>query len=164
MTSIVLVCMSFPLCPLLQSLNFFAFPQYTVYLPVFFQASKGASPIRSAIDIFGSGFSIPPFGILGGVSVLIINRYSPQNYIGWILSLIGFGLMTLLDVDTPMGKMIGYQLLLGAGLGILFTSTVYPVLASMPVDKVAPALALFIFVRTFAQVCTQHPSLPSSIY
>jgi hypothetical protein len=127
--------------------------------PVYFQAVKDASPIKSGTDIFGAIFTIAPFAIVNGVSVLLLNRYRPQNYIAWILSIIGMGLLSTLKVDSSKGLTVGYQIVLGAGLGILFTSTSFPVLASVKVTEAAPALAFFTFVRSFAQVSAHVPRL-----
>jgi C4-dicarboxylate transporter len=66
---------------------------------------------------------------------------------------IGFGLLSTLDVNSGMGKIIGYQILEGFGLGLLFTATTYPILASVSVERTANALALFTFMRSFANVC-----------
>jgi hypothetical protein len=119
---------------------------------VYFQAAKEATPIQSGVDIFGSAFSIAPFAIINGISVLLLNRYRPQNYLGWILGLIGMGLFSNVTADTSRARNIGYQIIEGAGLGMLFTATTFPVLAPVKVSEAANALAFFTFVRAFAQV------------
>ena len=40
------------------------------------------------------------------------------------------------------------------GIGALYTTTYFPVLAPLPVTRAAPALAFYNFSRTFAQVCS----------
>jgi hypothetical protein len=122
------------------------------YLPVYFQAAKSVSAIRSAVLIFGAAFTIAPGGIVSGVSVQISGRYSPQNYIGWILTIIGFGILTTLHVDTSIALLEGIQVILGIGVGFLFTATTYPILAGIKIERTAHALAVFTFVRSFAQV------------
>ena len=93
------------------------------YLPVYFQAVQGASPIRSGIDFLGMVMFITPSCMVVGASVQIANRYRPQNYIGWILTVIGFGILTLLDTDSSKAKYIGCQVVLGIGLGIIWIWT-----------------------------------------
>ncbi|KAG8694923.1 hypothetical protein FRC08_008172, partial [Ceratobasidium sp. 394] len=34
------------------------------YLPIYFQASRGDSPIKSGVDLFGIAFTIAPFAIV----------------------------------------------------------------------------------------------------
>jgi hypothetical protein len=130
------------------------------FLPVYFQAVKDASPIRSGVDIFGATFTIAPFAIINGISILLLNRYRPQNYLAWVLGIIGMALLSTLKADSSRGLNIGYQIIEGAGLGILFTATTFPILASVEVTQAAVALAFFTFVRCFAQVSETHPMVP----
>ncbi|KAH9856220.1 iron permease [Lenzites betulinus] len=121
------------------------------YLPIYLQASKEASALRSGIEMFGLSFSIPIFGILTGVSVEIIHRYRPQNYVGWVFTLLGFVLLSLMDAKSGPGAYIGFQVPLGLGLGSLWIATQFPILAPLPFSNSAYALAFFVFVRNFAQ-------------
>ncbi|OSD03788.1 iron permease [Trametes coccinea BRFM310] len=121
------------------------------YLPVYLQASKDASALHSGIDMFGLSFSIPLFAIFTGVSIEVFNIYRPQNYIGWICTLVGFVLLSLLTPKSGPAEYIGFQIPLGVGVGILWLGTQYPVLAPLPVSDNAYALAFFVFVRNFAQ-------------
>ena len=122
------------------------------YLPVYFQACRFASPIGSGVDIFGLGFTIMPFGLVSGISVAKSGRYRPQLYLSWVSLIIAGGLLTSLNEDSSRGKYIGYQVLIGLGLGILMTTAFFPVLAPLPVSLNANALAFFMFVRFFSQV------------
>ncbi|KAI0826512.1 iron permease [Trametes gibbosa] len=121
------------------------------YLPIYLQASKEASALRSGIEMFGLSFSIPIFGILTGVSVEVIHRYRPQNYVGWLFIILGFVLLSLLDIKSGAAKYIGFQIPLGIGLGVLWISTQFPILAPLPFSNSAYALAFFVFIRNFAQ-------------
>ncbi|KAJ7595489.1 major facilitator superfamily domain-containing protein [Mycena floridula] len=121
------------------------------YLPIYFQASFGASPIRSGVDMLPTAFLIAPFAIVAGAMTQISNRYRPANYLGWGLSMVGFGLLSLLKADSSTGSWVGYQIVAGAGTGLLFASTVFAVLAPLPVERTAAALGLFAFSRSFAQ-------------
>ncbi|CCM00830.1 uncharacterized protein FIBRA_02872 [Fibroporia radiculosa] len=121
------------------------------YLPVYFQASKLASPIHSGVDMFGLGFTIPIFAIATGVSVEVFHRYRPQNYIGWMLITLGFGLLSILDVYSSTAMFIGLELIIGTGMGMVWIGTQFPILAPLPFSNNAHALAFFTFVRCFAQ-------------
>ncbi|KAJ6534587.1 iron permease [Mycena vulgaris] len=121
------------------------------YIPVYFQACKLASPIRSGVDFLSLAFVIPVLAILTGVSVQLLDRYRPQNYIGWMFIMVGFGLLTLLNKDSSQSAYIGFQAVLGVGLGIIWISTQFPILAPLPFSNNAHALAFFTFVRCFSQ-------------
>ncbi|KDR66919.1 hypothetical protein GALMADRAFT_106085 [Galerina marginata CBS 339.88] len=121
------------------------------YLPVYFQACKLATPIHSGLNFLGMSLVIPIAGIFTGVSVEILHRYRPQNYIGWLLIVVGLGLMSLLDENSSAAKYIGLQILLATGLGTIFIGPQFPILAPLPFSNNAHALAFFTFLRCFSQ-------------
>ncbi|KAI0759680.1 iron permease [Trametes elegans] len=121
------------------------------YLPVYFQASQGASAVGSGVDMFPLCFTVPAFAIFTGLSVQLVNRYRPQNYLGWALIIVGFGVLSLLDEKSSRAMYLGCQVPLGVGLGIVWISTQFPILAPLPFSNSAHALAFFTFVRCFAQ-------------
>ncbi|KAI8973141.1 iron permease [Trametes punicea] len=121
------------------------------YLPVYFQASQGASAVGSGVDLFPLCLTVPAFAIMTGLSVQIVDRYRPQNYLGWAFIIIGFGIISILDADSSRAAYIGSQVPLGIGLGIVWISTQFPILAPLPFSNSAHALAFFTFIRCFAQ-------------
>ncbi|KAJ7638418.1 iron permease [Roridomyces roridus] len=121
------------------------------YLPVFFQACLGASPIRSAVDLLPAALLIAPMGLAAGVTVAVTKKYRPVNWVGWAITIIGFGLFSTVVEDSSKGKWVGYQLVVAVGVGMIFTGPVFPILAPLPNNHAASALALFSFIRTFFQ-------------
>ncbi|KZT52008.1 iron permease [Calocera cornea HHB12733] len=121
------------------------------YMPVYFQSVLLASPVRSSIDLFPAAFIIAPFAVIGGVSVSITNHYVAQNVISWMLTMIGYGLMSTVTKDSTTAAWVGYQVIASIGIGILYPLTSFPVLAPLPITKNAHALAFFTFMRTFSQ-------------
>ncbi|KAJ7840764.1 iron permease [Mycena leptocephala] len=121
------------------------------YLPVYFQACKNSSPLRSGVNMLPSSFSIAPFAIVAGATASVFNRYLPQNIIAWGFVLVGMGLQSTLHVDTAVQNWVGFQIIAGIGFGMLFTATTFPILAPLSVADNANALSFFIFVRSFFQ-------------
>ncbi|TBU25225.1 iron permease [Dichomitus squalens] len=121
------------------------------YLPVYFQACMAASPIRSSVNLFATSLVISPTAIICGAVIKGTNKYRAVNYVGWALMIIGFGLLTLLKADASTGDWAGFQVITAAGIGIIWASALFPILAPLPVTRVAPALAFQNFCRTFAQ-------------
>ncbi|KAJ7101372.1 major facilitator superfamily domain-containing protein [Mycena belliarum] len=122
------------------------------YMPAYFQACKGASPTASGVDVFGLGFVIAPSNIIAGLTISRSNRYRPQLWLSWCFVMVGAGLLSTLKADSFRGKAIGFEAVLGVGIGILTTATYFPVLAPLPISENAHALAFFIFTRAFGQV------------
>ena len=54
-----------------------------------------------------------------GAAVTILGFYKPQNLVGWALSTIGIGLLTLIKADSSKAEWVGFQVIEGLGLGIL---------------------------------------------
>ncbi|KAJ6506277.1 iron permease [Mycena vitilis] len=121
------------------------------YLPVFFQACFGASPIRSAVDYLPGSLIGAPFAFLAGSIVTMSRKYRPVNWAGWVITIVAFGLFSTIREDSVVGEWVGYQVLGAAGLGILFSAPIFPILAPLPETRAASALALFSFARAFFQ-------------
>ncbi|KAJ7181547.1 iron permease [Mycena crocata] len=121
------------------------------YVPVFFQACFGASPIRSAVDFLPGALTTTPFAFLAGAAITILKKYRLVNIFAWSVSMIGFGLFSMIREDSAVGAWVGYQLILALGSGIKFSAPIFPLLAPLPNNREASALALFSFTRSFAQ-------------
>ena len=91
----------------------------SVYLPVYFQACKGASPVRSGVDVLPYSFSIAPFAIVAGATATGMNKFKPQNIIAWIFVTIGMGLQSTLHENSAIRNWVGFQIVTGIGLGLL---------------------------------------------
>ncbi|KAI0438615.1 putative gliotoxin efflux pump [Xylaria telfairii] len=99
---------------------FFFYGSYfaVVYnIPTYFQATAGLSPRDSGIrtiPIIGAT-SIASF--IGSVVVGKYGKYMLFEIFGVAIAIVGCGLLYTLDIDTDLGKQIGYQILLGVGVG-----------------------------------------------
>lgn len=92
-------------------------------MPVYFQAVLGSSPIRSGVQTLATSLVIAPFALFAGVGVQVIKNYRGPNLIGWVMTIIGFGVLSMLDIGSSEGKYIGYQIPLAVGLGIVVSPT-----------------------------------------
>lgn len=66
-----------------------------------------------------------------------------------IITSIGHGLLATLSPTTSTGKWIGYQILLGAGRGMGFQTSIIAVQNSLPPSFVPVSMALLTFSQTF---------------
>jgi hypothetical protein len=89
---------------------------------------------------------------VAGIVVKKTGKYLVPIYVGWILTIAGAGLLTTLHADSSFGKAVGYQLVIGGGVGIVYVVNLFPILASIPVTQTAPAMALYAFSRNFGYV------------
>lgn len=89
------------------------------YMPVFFQACKGASPVRSSVETLPIALVMAPFAMFSGIVIKVTRTYRPVNLLGWILSIVGFVVLTLLRPDSSTAQWVGFQFLMSTGNGII---------------------------------------------
>ncbi|KAL7929485.1 major facilitator superfamily domain-containing protein [Trichoderma chlorosporum] len=118
------------------------------YLPIYFQSIDNASAQSSGernlplivavvISMLASGGYISATGIAAPVIVA-----------GTALSTICTGLLYTLDINTPEGKWIGYQIIGGAGWGIASQIPIITVQATAPATDLAEVTAMLLFLQT----------------
>ncbi|KAJ3871631.1 major facilitator superfamily domain-containing protein [Lentinula edodes] len=122
------------------------------WLSVYFQACKDAGPTAAGVDGFGLSYTISPSCLLAGIIVQKTARYRQPMWIGWALMIMGSALLGTLDEDSSRATCYGFQALVGIGMGIIYVTAYFPVLAPIPVSQSAPALAFFTFLRNFALI------------
>lgn len=71
------------------------------YLPLYFQVAKGYSPLLSGVALIPQSFSVCPASVITGILITRTGRYRWAIWGGWALTVLGTGLLYLLDVDTP---------------------------------------------------------------
>jgi hypothetical protein len=106
----------------------------------------------AGIDLFGLSYSISLIALATGIVVKKTGKYLIPIYVGWILTIIGAGLLTTLRADSSSAKAVGFQLVIGGGIGIVYVGVLFPILASIPVTQTAPAMAIYVFSRNFGYV------------
>jgi len=119
---------------------------------IFFEACKDKSPAGAGVDLFGLSYSISLIAIVAGVTVRRTGNYVIPTFVGWVLTIVGAGLLTTLRANTSLSKSVGFQVVIGGGVGIIYVVTIFPILASIPVTQTAPSMALYVFSRNFGYI------------
>lgn len=81
------------------------------------------------MDGLPSAFLIAPFGFVVGVWIKLAGHYVIPNAVGWAVTIIGFGLMSLLKGEGSTGGWVGYQVVVSIGIGLLVSVVFYSLLA-----------------------------------
>lgn len=89
----------------------------SIYIPLWFQAIKGVSAMQSGINTIPLVLSVVVGSISSGGLVQKIGYYTPFMILGSSFMAIGAGLLTTWDMGTKNGIWIGYQIILGIGVG-----------------------------------------------
>ena len=109
-----------------------AFFVLVYYLPIWFQAIKGASAVKSGVMNIPMVLSLVLFSMAVGVSVTALGYYTPFIIASSVFMAIGAGLISTFETDTGAGKWIGYQIVFGAGVGFGMQNTLIAAQAVLP--------------------------------
>ena len=121
------------------------------YMPLYHEAVKGFSPILSGVALFPQTFTVAPAAVVVGILITVTGRYRWAIWAGWFLTVLGTGLLYLLDVQTSTAAWIFLNLVGGLGMGMLFPSMAFAIQASQTNEDLAFAIAMFSFFRAFGQ-------------
>lgn len=83
--------------------------------------------------------------ILAGVVTTTIGYYTPFMFICVIITPIGAGLLSTLEPDSGHSLWIGYQALVGLGVGAGFQQPLIAAQATLPLDDISIGTAIMMF-------------------
>jgi hypothetical protein len=118
------------------------------FLPLWFQAIKDASAIKSGLMVLPLILSLVCGSIICGGLVQLLGYYTPFMYFGSIMMCVGAGLLTTLTTTTNHSKWIGYQVILGLGIGSSFQQANLAVQTVLPHRDVPTGSAMIFFFQT----------------
>ncbi|KAL4972120.1 major facilitator superfamily domain-containing protein [Aspergillus desertorum] len=121
----------------------------TYYLPIYFQAAKGISPMMSGVYLLPTILAQLIAAGLSGFLVQKVGYYLPFVVTGAVFNSIADGLLSTLMPHTFTGKWIGYQILAGFGQGIGLQMPVVAIQNTLPPPLIPVAMALAMFFTTF---------------
>ncbi|KIV94567.1 hypothetical protein PV10_02322 [Exophiala mesophila] len=126
-----------------------AFFVLVYWVPIWFQAIKGASAFKSGIMTIPLVMSLVLANIASGIGTTLIGYYTPFYYLSVVFSTIGAGLLTTFESNTASPKWIGYQIIYGFGVGFGMQQAIVTVQAVLPLKDIPTGTALCMFMQTF---------------
>lgn len=132
------------------------------FLPVYFQGVMRRSPGDSGLDLLPTILILVPMAAAGGGVMSKTGKYRPIHLVGFALMTIGFGIFTLLDQNSSTGKWVGYQILAGAGAGLVIPTLLPAIMAPLSEADTALATATWAFLRSFG--LTWGTAIPAAIF
>lgn len=118
-------------------------------MPVWFQAINGTSAVESGIRTMALILGFVIGSIIGGVLVTVFGYYAPMMNSSSILMAIGAGLLTTLTPDSGPLQWIGFQVLLGLGVGLGLQQGLIAAQTVLTSKDVPSGTALIIFAQSF---------------
>lgn len=133
-------------------LAYIAFTMLIYFAPVYFMGVHGVSPLIAGVRFLPICISIVPFGILAGVLVEKTGQYKPFHFLGHAFMALGMGLFSMLDEHSGAAEWASYQIILAIGGGLILSTMVTAILASLAEADVAVATGVFSFLRQFGMI------------
>jgi EmrB/QacA subfamily drug resistance transporter len=112
----------------------FVFISGSYFLPLYFQAVLGATPILSGVYLLPTALSLSFLSAFTGIFIRKTGQYLPCIYFGFVFMTAGFGTFVDLKVNSSWAKIIIYQIIAGIGVGPLFQSPLIALQSLVPVS------------------------------
>ena len=122
------------------------------FWPFYFQALKGASPLRAGINFVPYEAFLIMTAAGAGAILTKFGHYRPMHLLGFCLSIIGPGINIMLSPSTPKAVWVIFQLVDAVGRALLLPTVLPAILASLPESDVASATGMYAFLRSFGFV------------
>ncbi|KAI0198294.1 major facilitator superfamily domain-containing protein [Astrocystis sublimbata] len=113
-----------------------------LYLPIWFQALRGESALSAGILLIPLIAGYVVASVIAGGITSAIGYYNPGMIAGTILAIAGSALLTTLNLSSDTGRIVGYQLLYGFGVGFGFGQPSYVAQTVLAPDDVPIGVTL----------------------
>jgi EmrB/QacA subfamily drug resistance transporter len=127
----------------------FVFISASYFLPLYFQAVVGATPILSGVYLLPTALSLSFVSAFTGIYIRKTGQYLPPIWFGFICMTLGFGLFINLDSHSNWAKIILYQIVAGIGVGPNFQAPLIALQSLVPVSSFL-SLNFSLFPAAFA--------------
>ncbi|KAI1323797.1 MFS toxin efflux pump [Xylariaceae sp. FL0255] len=133
------------LCVLYAFCSSAAFNVVDYFLPIWFQAIKGASAVESGTMLLPSIIGLAVAAISSGFIVSFFGYYTPLMLLGSTMMSIGFGFLTAFKPGTGPSAWIGWQVLFGIGIGFAFPQPWTAIQTALSAENVPIGLSVVSF-------------------
>jgi hypothetical protein len=118
------------------------------YLPIWFQAIKGASAVHSGIMNLPLLLGVVFMAMIAGFAITLIGYYTPFIIMSTVVASLGMGLLSTLKPDSEHSMWIGYESLSGLGIGAGLMQSVMIAQTVLDIDDTPTGTAALIFFQT----------------
>lgn len=112
----------------------FVFIPGNYFLPLYFQAVLGATPILSGVYLLPTAIALSIFSIFTGITIRKTGQYRPIIWFGMFMMTLGTGLFIDLGAHSGWAKIIIYQVIAGIGVGPNFQAPLIAMQSLVPVS------------------------------
>ena len=114
---------------------------HNYYLPIWFQAIRGDSAIRSGVSMVPYVVANALFSLLAGIFVSKNGYFTAPAIFGCAIGTVGCGLISTINMHTSSSMWIGYEILASVGIGMAIQQGFTAVQIVLPLNEVAVGTA-----------------------
>ncbi|KAF8173806.1 major facilitator superfamily protein [Mycena galopus ATCC 62051] len=118
------------------------------FLPIWFQAIKGVSAVKSGIDNLPMILSLVISSLIAGGIITAIGYYTPFMILSSVLMGVGSGLISTFGVNTGHAHWIGFQIIYGLGVGFGMQQPVMAAQTVLSLQDIPTGTSLIMFFQT----------------
>ncbi|KIV99693.1 uncharacterized protein PV09_08626 [Verruconis gallopava] len=126
----------------------FAFIAYDFFLPLYFQAVLGASPLHSALYLLILIVTMSAVASGTGIFIKCTGRFREPMWFGSMVMTLGTGLFINFGSTTEWPKLIVYQLLAALGAGTMFISPMIAMQHHLHPTEISAGISAYTFLRS----------------
>ena len=128
----------------------YVFISGTYYLPLYFQAVLGATPLLSGVYLLPYAIILSFVSAATGIFMRKTGKYLPPIWFGLTVMTLGFGLFIDLPLTSDWAKIILFEIVAGMGVGPNFQAPLLALQSTVEPHDIATATATFGFVRNLS--------------
>lgn len=121
------------------------------YLPMYYEGVLGYSFVMGAVALLPLTLTVSPAAVVTGGLITQMGKYRTLLWIGWVIPVIGTGLITYLKEGMSPPQWIFITLIPGLGIGMLLSTMQIAVQAAAKEEHAAQAAAMVPELRTYGQ-------------
>ncbi|KAF2078531.1 hypothetical protein CYY_000156 [Polysphondylium violaceum] len=122
------------------------------YIPLYFQMVKSESATYSGLQLLPTMLGIVIFGCISGLLITKFGHYKTYPIVGMLMMTIGIFLLSLWNDKSTQSHYIGYQCIIGIGIGLTMQILVLIVQNSVDYKFISISTATISFFRTIGGV------------
>ncbi|KAF3063478.1 putative HC-toxin efflux carrier TOXA [Daldinia childiae] len=123
---------------------------FIYYIPFWHQVVRGVSAVDAGIALLPFVLGVVIMAMISGALVTKFGYYAPMMILASIITPVGAGLLTTWTVNTTFSQWVGYQALLGLGLGLGQQQPYMAIQTVLPKAGIPSGTSIILLVQTIS--------------
>jgi MFS family permease len=115
------------------------------FLPLYYQGVKGFNTAITGVAVFPETFTVAPVAVIVGILIGKLGVFRWVVWSGWTVTVLGMGILYILDVNTSTVQWIFLNLILGIGTGALYPDMQFSIQSACAEEDLTAAISMYSF-------------------